>query len=103
MIDFASNTLNSYLAIAPEIGLLVLVIILFGYERFAGKERRRNLGLITAWGMFFVLVGTLIIMAVALGNETSGFRAGSGVGMDAAGPLVWGGQSASTSWPLFSA
>lgn len=46
-----------YLAIAPEIGLLILLFIVLGYNSFVPNADGRRSGLIAAWGTLIVLVG----------------------------------------------
>ena len=59
----SSITLESVLALAPELGLLILALIVLMVERIYKPEERRNLGLITAWGTFIILLGTLALWA----------------------------------------
>ena len=55
----SSITLESVLALAPELCLLILALFLLLVERVYKPDERRNLGLITAWGTFIVLMITL--------------------------------------------
>ena len=59
----SSITLESVLALAPELGLLILALLILLVERVYKPEQRRNLGLITAWGVFVILLGTLALWA----------------------------------------
>ncbi len=52
-------TLSSIVAIAPEIGLLILAVIVLLYDHALQPSQRRNIGLITAWGAFFVLLAVV--------------------------------------------
>ncbi|MCA9983057.1 MAG: hypothetical protein KDE59_02140, partial [Anaerolineales bacterium] len=76
---------QSYLAIAPEIALLVLVVIVLAYERFIDPSERRRTGLVTAWGLLAIIIMTFGIWllfdepAAAVNND---FRSG----------LLWGGM-----------
>ncbi|MGW8319630.1 MAG: NADH-quinone oxidoreductase subunit N [Candidatus Promineifilaceae bacterium] len=54
-------TLNSILALTPELALLILATVVLLYDRALKPEQRRNMGLITAWGAFIILLGTVAI------------------------------------------
>ncbi|MBP7999398.1 MAG: NADH-quinone oxidoreductase subunit N [Chloroflexi bacterium] len=51
--------LRNYLALLPEIALVVMIIVIFAYERHLAPENRRQLGLVSAWGAFVILLATL--------------------------------------------
>ncbi len=46
-------------ALAPEIGLLILLLLVLAYDRFLKPEDRRRVGLMTAWGAFITLLVVL--------------------------------------------
>lgn len=46
-------------ALAPEIGLTILLFIVLIYDRFLKPEDRRRVGLMTAWGAFITLLVVL--------------------------------------------
>ena len=48
-----------FLVILPEILLVVLLAAVLLYDRFLTAETRRNVGLMTAWGAFAILVVTM--------------------------------------------
>jgi NADH-quinone oxidoreductase subunit N len=52
-------TLSSVLALAPEIGLTLLIMVVLFYDRLLQPEDRRQLGLFTAWGGVAILLVTL--------------------------------------------
>ncbi len=52
-------TLSWVLALAPEIGLLVVLFLVLVYERLFKPTDRRQIGMFTAWGAFIVLVLTV--------------------------------------------
>ena len=52
-------TLESVLALAPELGLLILAITVLFLDKTFKQGHRRGLGLTTAWGTFFILLATL--------------------------------------------
>ncbi len=54
-------TLNSILALTPELALLILATVVLLYDRALKPEQRRNMGLITAWGAFIILLGTVAL------------------------------------------
>jgi NADH-quinone oxidoreductase subunit N len=54
-------TLESVLAIAPEIALVILAILVLFFDRAVKPSERRSLGLLTAWGAFVILLGTLAL------------------------------------------
>ncbi len=49
------------LAIAPELALIVLAILVLFFDRAVKPSQRRSLGLLTAWGGFIILLGTLAL------------------------------------------
>lgn len=51
--------LSSYLAITPEIGLIILAAIVLVYGRKPEGDRKRQIGVFTAWGSALILVWTL--------------------------------------------
>ncbi len=55
----SAPSLEAVLAIAPEICLLILAVIVLLYDHALKPSERRNPALITAWGTFVVLVITL--------------------------------------------
>jgi NADH-quinone oxidoreductase subunit N len=54
-------TLESVLAIAPEIALIILAIFVLFFDRAVKPDQRRTLGLLTAWGGSIILLGTLAL------------------------------------------
>lgn len=46
-------------ALAPEIGLVILVFVVLVYDRFLKPDERRRVGLMTAWGAFIILLVVL--------------------------------------------
>ena len=46
-------------ALAPEIGLTILLVVVLAYDRFLKPENRRRVGLMTAWGAFITLLVVL--------------------------------------------
>ena len=73
----------NYLAIAPEIALLVLVVIVLAYERFIDPSERRQTGIVTAWGLLAIIGFTFGIWLI--GGEPS-----EAVNMDFREGLFWG-------------
>lgn len=57
----SSITLESVLALAPEIGLLLLAFAVLVFEKAFKPEERRNLGLMTAWGTLIILIVTVVL------------------------------------------
>ena len=58
-------TLSSYLVIAPEIALLVLLFVVLGYGSFSKAPIGRISGLIAAWGGALILLLTTILAVTA--------------------------------------
>lgn len=54
-----SPEFQHYLALLPEIALVLMIIVIFAYERRLAPEDRRQLGLVSAWGSFIILLATL--------------------------------------------
>lgn len=52
------------LAILPEIGLVLLLMVVLGYDRFLKPSERRRVGLMTAWGSLAILVMTVGIWVI---------------------------------------
>ncbi len=52
-------TLTWGLALAPELSLLILLVVLLVYDRVRKPEDKRKLGLVTGWGAFATLLITL--------------------------------------------
>ena len=46
-------------ALAPVIGLTILLVLVLAYDRFLKPEDRRRVGLMTAWGAFITLLVVL--------------------------------------------
>ena len=46
-------------ALTPVIGLVILLLIVLIYDRFLEGEKRRRVGLLTAWGSFIILLTVL--------------------------------------------
>ncbi|MFL7837639.1 MAG: NADH-quinone oxidoreductase subunit N [Candidatus Promineifilaceae bacterium] len=46
-------------ALAPEIGLTILLVLVLAYDRFLKPEDRRRVGMMTAWGAFITLLVVL--------------------------------------------
>lgn len=55
----APISLDWFLAILPEICLIILIAIVLIYDRSLKPTNRRNVGLVTAWGSFIILLLTL--------------------------------------------
>jgi NADH-quinone oxidoreductase subunit N len=72
-------TLSSVLALVPEMSLLVLAVVVLLYDRALKPDQRRNIGLISAWGSFVIL---LITFALWLFFDEPGPRS----------QLMWGGM-----------
>jgi NADH-quinone oxidoreductase subunit N len=72
-------TLSSVLALAPEIGLTLLIMMVLFYDRMLQPDERRRLGLLTAWG-------ALVVLLVTLGLWFFFNEPGAGQ------PLIWGGM-----------
>ena len=51
--------LTSYLAITPEILLIILAAIVLVYGRHPEGDRKRGVGLFTSWGVFVILLVTV--------------------------------------------
>ena len=51
-------TLSWYLALAPEIALAILLVAVQVYSRTLPQNKQRNVGLMTAWGAFVILLMT---------------------------------------------
>jgi NADH-quinone oxidoreductase subunit N len=64
-------TLNYWLAIAPEIALLILLFGILGYKSVNKSADGRRLGLITAWGTFVTLLLTIGVALYAWGDIAS--------------------------------
>lgn len=71
--------LSSYLAITPEILLILLAAYVLVYGRKPVGERRRQIGIVTAWGTGVIMVWTLV-MWLFLGEPGT------------TGELLWGGM-----------
>ncbi|RMG97685.1 MAG: NADH-quinone oxidoreductase subunit N [Chloroflexi bacterium] len=71
------------LALAPEISLLVLLIIVLIYDRLIKPEERRQIGLVSAWGATVILLLTLGLWL--FGNEPN-------VQASLRDSLIWGGM-----------
>lgn len=54
-------TLSWVLALAPEIGLLVILFTVLVYERLFKPADRRQIGMFTAWGALAVLLLTVVL------------------------------------------
>lgn len=74
----------NYLVLAPEIGLLLLLVVILAYNAVIGDSDRRRVGLLTAWGAFLLL---LMVVGLALFSEP--FR--SRLGYPDTGQ-IWGGM-----------
>lgn len=78
-------TLSWYLAVAPEIGLAVLLIAIQIYSRTLPSDKQRHVGLMTAWGALALLLMTLGLWF--FGDEPNG-AASLALGES----LIWGGM-----------
>ncbi len=76
-------TLSWYLALLPEIALALLLFAIQIYSRTLPSDKQRNVGLMTAWGAFIILLTTLGLWFFA--NEPNGQ-----LGLEAS--LIWGGM-----------
>jgi NADH-quinone oxidoreductase subunit N len=54
-------SLADVLALAPEIMLLILAVIVLFYDKALKPSQRRNMGLITAWGAGITILVTVVI------------------------------------------
>lgn len=54
-------SLDSFLAIAPELGLLVLMVAVLAYDKGLKPLERRKVGLVMAWGSVTVLILTVVL------------------------------------------
>lgn len=57
----SSVTLDWFLTLLPEISLVILLAAILFYDRRLDSANRRNVGLLTAWGAFFILLLTLAV------------------------------------------
>lgn len=71
------------LALVPEISLLILLMVVFLFDRLVKPVERRRIGLLTAWGAFAVLLITLGLWLFV--EEPSGQT-----GLSES--LIWGGM-----------
>lgn len=55
----AQITLESILALAPELSLLILAVAILFLDKVFKRGNQRGLGLTTAWGAFFILLLTV--------------------------------------------
>ncbi len=55
----APISLDWFLAILPEICLIILIAIVLVYDRGLKPANRRNVGLVSAWGAFIILLLTV--------------------------------------------
>ena len=55
----SSLSLDWFLALLPEFSLVVLIVLVLVYDRRLKPENRRNVGLMSAWGAFVILLLTL--------------------------------------------
>ncbi|GJM40190.1 MAG: NADH-quinone oxidoreductase subunit N [Ardenticatenaceae bacterium] len=76
-------TLSWYLALAPEIALAILLVAIQVYSRTLASNNQRNVGLMTAWGAFIILLGTFGLWLI--GGEPN---ASASLGES----LIWGGM-----------
>lgn len=75
-------TLNWYLFLVPEI---LLTLLLFGiqiYSRLLPNDRQRNVGVMTAWGSFAILLATLALWRYGVPNIQATLP----------DSLIWGGM-----------
>lgn len=80
-----SPQLNHYLALLPEIALVVMIVAIFAYERRLAPDNRRQLGILSAWGAFVILLLTLAAWLVA---GVPDFATSSSLNET----LIWGGM-----------
>lgn len=52
-------TLSTVLAVGPEIGLVILMVVVMAYDRLLKPAEGRRLGLLTGWGALAILLATL--------------------------------------------
>ena len=76
-------TLEGFLALVPELSLLLLIVAVLSYDRILQPAERRRAGLLAAWGSFVILLLTVGIW-VFLGQPdvSLGWRES----------LLWGGM-----------
>lgn len=55
----ANITPDWYLALLPELSLIILLFVVLLYDRYLPLEQRRQVGQLTAWGAFIILLATL--------------------------------------------
>ncbi len=72
-----------FLALAPEIGLVILLFAIQIYSRTLPADKQRNVGVMTAWGAFAILLLTIGVWLFA--NVPSSTA-------DLAESLIWGGM-----------
>lgn len=77
--------LSDVLALAPEIGLLILLVVVLASDRFLAGPERRKIGLMTAWG-------TLAILLVTLGLWFFFDQPSLSANSDLGASLIWGGM-----------
>ncbi|MCA9945642.1 MAG: NADH-quinone oxidoreductase subunit N, partial [Anaerolineales bacterium] len=84
-MDGIEPTLSWYLALAPEIALAILLIAIQVYSRALPSDKQRNVGLMTAWGAFTILLITLGLWLFAGEPDSTLSR-------DLNQSLIWGGM-----------
>ena len=56
-----SVNLASVAALAPELLILILAVIVLFYDKALKPQEKRKMGLMTAWGSFIIILVTLAI------------------------------------------
>lgn len=80
-----SPEFRNYLALLPEIALVVMVVVIFAYERRLAPDNRRQLGIVSAWGSLIILLTTLALWYFADIPDMAGSRSLNDT-------LIWGGM-----------
>lgn len=80
-----SPEFRNYLALLPEIALVVMVVVIFAYERRLAPDNRRQLGIVSAWGALIILLATLGLWYFADIPNMAGSRSLNDT-------LIWGGM-----------
>ncbi|MCB8937946.1 MAG: NADH-quinone oxidoreductase subunit N [Ardenticatenaceae bacterium] len=78
-------TLSWYLALAPEIALAILLVVIQVYSRTLPSDQQRKVGLMNAWGAFVILLMTFGLWYFA-GEPNEALN------LDLGATLIWGGM-----------
>ena len=75
--------MNEYLAILPEISLIVVLVLVLGADRFIDRDNRRQVGMVAAWG-----VAVTLLLTVGVWWLYEPFNAGLNSSLSAS--VIWG-------------